>query len=90
MKIGESASFTFVNNKEDLSVKLNCLGGWRLKSTSSSVERISFTHVWQNMSILHCEYQLEKQLNELPCLRLELAAQQENGQQVYITCVAFS
>ncbi|EDS36950.1 conserved hypothetical protein [Culex quinquefasciatus] len=87
--IGQSSPFHFLNNKENLILRINCSGGWTSKQ-DTALQRIPFNHVWKNMSILHCEFQLQKLVNELPCLRVELAAEQENGTKVLITSVAFS
>nr|XP_029714441.1 netrin receptor unc-5-like [Aedes albopictus] len=87
--IGQSSPFHFLNNKENLVLRINCSGGWTSK-LDTAIQRIPFNHVWKNMSILHCEFMLQKLVNEIPCLRVELAAEQENGSKVLITSVAFS
>ncbi|XP_021701482.1 netrin receptor unc-5 [Aedes aegypti] len=87
--IGQSSPFHFLNNKENLVLRINCSGGWTSKQDTAT-QRIPFNHVWKNMSILHCEFMLQKVVNEIPCLRVELAAEQENGSKVLITSVAFS
>ncbi|XP_055637390.1 netrin receptor unc-5-like [Toxorhynchites rutilus septentrionalis] len=87
--IGQSSPFHFQNNKENMILRINCSGGWASKAETAT-QRIPFNHVWKNMSILHCEFMLHKLVNEIPCLRVELAAEQENGTRVLITSVAFS
>ncbi|XP_062546634.1 netrin receptor unc-5-like [Armigeres subalbatus] len=87
--IGQSSPFHFLNNKQNLVLRINCSGGW-ISKVDTATQRIPFNHVWKNMSILHCEFMLQKLLNEIPCLRVELAAEQENGSKVLITSVAFS
>ncbi|XP_058816424.1 netrin receptor unc-5-like [Topomyia yanbarensis] len=87
--IGQSSPFHFENNKQNMILRINCSGGWTSKA-DTAVQKIPFNHIWKNMSILHCEFMLQKLVNELPCLRVELAAEQENGTKVLITSVAFS
>ncbi|XP_055601363.1 uncharacterized protein LOC129750145 isoform X2 [Uranotaenia lowii] len=87
--IGQSSAFHFMNNKENLLLRINCSGGWIAKP-DSGIQQIPFNHVWKNMSILHCDFMLQKLVDEIPCLRVELSAEQENGAKVLITAVAFS
>lgn len=87
--IGQSSPFHFLNNKQNMILRINCSGGWTSK-VDTATQRIPFNHVWKNMSILHCEFMLQKVVNEIPCLRVELAVEQENGTKVLITSVAFS
>ncbi|XP_053691943.1 netrin receptor unc-5-like [Sabethes cyaneus] len=87
--IGQSSPFHFENNKQNMILRINCSGGW-ISKEDTAVQKIPFNHIWKNMSILHCEFLLQKLINELPCLRVELSAEQENGTKVLITSVAFS
>uniref|UniRef100_A0A182NAQ8 Netrin receptor UNC5 n=1 Tax=Anopheles dirus TaxID=7168 RepID=A0A182NAQ8_9DIPT len=88
-QIGQSSPFHFVNSKEAMTLRINCSGGWTT-AAECSVQKIPFNHIWKNMSILHCEFLLHKLTDEMPCLRLELAAEQDNGTRVLVTSVAFS
>ncbi|XP_058056341.1 netrin receptor unc-5-like [Anopheles bellator] len=88
-QIGQSSAFHFANSKEAMTLRINCSGGWSAVA-DGAVQKIPFNHIWKNMSILHCEFLLQKLADEMPCLRLELAAEQDNGTKVLITSVAFS
>ncbi|XP_049538038.1 netrin receptor unc-5-like [Anopheles darlingi] len=88
-QIGQSSAFHFANSKEAMTLRINCSGGWTTVA-DCAVQKIPFNHIWKNMSILHCEFLLQKLISEMPCLRLELSAEQENGTKVLITSVAFS
>ncbi|XP_052896808.1 netrin receptor unc-5-like [Anopheles moucheti] len=88
-QIGQSSPFHFANSKEAMTLRINCSGGWTT-ATECSMQKIPFNHIWKNMAILHCEFLLHKLTDEMPCLRLELAAEQDNGAKVLITSVAFS
>ncbi|XP_040161720.1 netrin receptor unc-5-like [Anopheles arabiensis] len=88
-QIGQSSPFHFANNKEAMTLRINCSGGWTT-AAECAVQKIPFNHIWKNMSILNCEFLLHKLTDEMPCLRLELAVEQDNGAKVLITSVAFS
>ncbi|XP_053665316.1 netrin receptor unc-5-like [Anopheles marshallii] len=88
-QIGQSSPFHFANSKEAMTLRINCSGGWTT-ATECSIQKIPFNHIWKNMAILHCEFLLHKLTDEMPCLRLELGAEQDNGAKVLITSVAFS
>ncbi|XP_035915118.1 netrin receptor unc-5-like [Anopheles stephensi] len=88
-QIGQSSPFHFANSKEAMTLRINCSGGWTT-AAECSLQKIPFNHIWKNMAILHCEFLLHKLTDEMPCLRLELAAEQDNGAKVLITSVAFS
>uniref|UniRef100_A0A182PU43 Netrin receptor UNC5 n=1 Tax=Anopheles epiroticus TaxID=199890 RepID=A0A182PU43_9DIPT len=88
-QIGQSSPFPFANSKEAMTLRINCSGGWTT-AAECSVQKIPFNHIWKNMSILNCEFLLHKLTDEMPCLRLELAVEQDNGAKVLITSVAFS
>ncbi|XP_050076760.1 netrin receptor unc-5-like [Anopheles maculipalpis] len=88
-QIGQSSPFHFANSKEAMTLRINCSGGWTTVA-ECSMQKIPFNHIWKNMAILHCEFLLQKLTDEMPCLRLELAAEQDNGAKVLITSVAFS
>uniref|UniRef100_A0AAG5CWR0 ZU5 domain-containing protein n=1 Tax=Anopheles atroparvus TaxID=41427 RepID=A0AAG5CWR0_ANOAO len=88
-QIGQSSPFHFANSKEAMTLRINCSGGWTTVA-ECAVQTIPFNHIWKNMSILHCEFLLRKLVNEMPCLRLELSAEQDNGAKVLVTSVAFS
>ncbi|XP_053672733.1 netrin receptor unc-5-like [Anopheles nili] len=88
-QIGQSSPFHFANSKEAMTLRINCSGGWTTVA-ECAIQKIPFNHIWKNMAILHCEFLLQKLAGEMPCLRLELAAEQDNGTKVLITSVAFS
>uniref|UniRef100_A0A4Y0BK37 Netrin receptor UNC5 n=1 Tax=Anopheles funestus TaxID=62324 RepID=A0A4Y0BK37_ANOFN len=88
-QIGQSSPFHFANSKEAMTLRINCSGGWTT-AAECSAQKIPFNHIWKNMAILHCEFLLHKLTDEMPCLRLELSAEQDNGAKVLITSVAFS
>lgn len=80
--------FLFRNNKEDLWIDLNCSGGWITRNES---QKIPYSHVWKNSYLLHCDFLLEKIINNnVNKLNMEVVVKQKHGNDILLHNILFS
>ncbi|XP_050076672.1 netrin receptor unc-5-like isoform X1 [Anopheles maculipalpis] len=77
--LGRSTVLHFADVGQGLIIDMQCVGGWRTKSTSER-QTIPFSHVWNsNCTALHCSFTLCRTEHDKCDFKIEVQATQDCG-----------
>uniref|UniRef100_A0A1Y9IUY8 Netrin receptor UNC5 n=1 Tax=Anopheles minimus TaxID=112268 RepID=A0A1Y9IUY8_9DIPT len=77
--LGRSSVLHFADVGQGLIIDMQCVGGWRTKSTSER-QTIPFSHVWNsNCTALHCSFTLCRTEHDKCDFKIEVQAAQDLG-----------